>query len=160
MRAVGISARRTQLRNVSGCIPSWSATRLIAPAFVAGSCLASTAIRVARSRSSSPYFLGAAMTLILHGLRASTRPGAIHTAVIAEPADQAGHRTRRGSKGGRPPAFDADRYRDGNVIERSYSAIKQWRGLATRYDKLAITYRAGLLIRAVVMWLQASGDTP
>lgn len=82
------------------------------------------------------------------------------TAVIAEPADQAGHRKRRGSKGGRPPVFDADRYRDRNVVERSYNAIKQWRGLATRYDKLAITYRAGLLIRAVVMWLQALGDTP
>jgi hypothetical protein len=32
---------------------------------------------VARSRNSSPYFLGAAITLILHGLRASIRPGAI-----------------------------------------------------------------------------------
>ncbi|WP_420831549.1 transposase [Amycolatopsis lexingtonensis] len=28
-------------------------------------------------------------------------------AVIPEPADQAGHRKRRGSRGGRPPAFDA-----------------------------------------------------
>ena len=82
------------------------------------------------------------------------------SAVIAEPSDQAGHRKRRGSKGGRPPAFDADRYRGRNVVERSYNEIKQWRGLATRYDKLAITYRAGLLIRAVVMWLQALGDTP
>ena len=82
------------------------------------------------------------------------------TAVIAEPADQAGHRTRRGSKGGRPPAFDAHRYKGRNVIERSYQAVKQWRALATRYDKLAITYRAGLLIRAVVLWLQALGDTP
>ena len=58
------------------------------------------------------------------------------------------------------PAFDAHRYKDRNVVERSYNAIKQWRALATRYDKLAITYRAGLLIRAVVMWLQALGDTP
>lgn len=44
------------------------------------------------------------------------------------------------------------------VVERSYQAIKQWRALATRYDKLAVTYSAGLLIRAVVMWLQALGD--
>ena len=82
------------------------------------------------------------------------------TAVIAEPADQAGHRKRRGSTGGRPPAFDPARYKDRNVVERSYQAIKQWRALATRYDKLAITYRAGLRIRAVVLWLQALGDTP
>src|SRR5690606_1247940 len=72
-----ISACRTQLRRVSGCIPSCSATRAIAPCFVAGSCRSSTAIRVARSRNSSGYFLGAAMTLILHGLKASTRPGAV-----------------------------------------------------------------------------------
>jgi len=56
------------------------------------------------------------------------------TEVIAEPSDQAGHRKRRGSTGGRPPAFDADRYRDRNVVELSDNAIKQWRGLATRYD--------------------------
>jgi len=91
--------------------------------------------------------------------RAALRAGGI-TAVIAEPADQAGHRKRRGSTGGRPPAFDPPRYKDRNVVERSYQAIKQWRALATRYDKLAITYRAGLLIRAVVLWLQALGDTP
>ena len=80
--------------------------------------------------------------------------------VIAEPADQAGHRRSRGSRGGRPPEFDAHRYKDRNVVERSYHAIKQLRALATRYDKLAITYRAGLLIRAVVMWLHALGDAP
>jgi len=93
------------------------------------------------------------------GTRAMLRARGI-TAVIAEPADQAGHRKRRGSKGGRPPAFDPVRYKDRNVVERSYQAIKQWRALATRYDKLAITYRAGLLIRAVVLWLQTLGDTP
>ena len=93
------------------------------------------------------------------GTRAMLRARGI-TAVIAEPADQAGHRKRRGSTGGRPPAFDPARYKDRNVVERSYQAIKQWRALATRYDKLAITYRAGLLIRAVVLWLQTLGDTP
>src|SRR5690606_19731766 len=59
------SAWVTQLRRVSGLIPSWSATRRSAPVLVAGSRLRSTAIRIARSRSSSGYFLGAAMTLIL-----------------------------------------------------------------------------------------------
>ncbi|ANH38196.1 hypothetical protein I601_1765 [Nocardioides dokdonensis FR1436] len=62
-------------------MPNCSATRAIAPCFVAGSCLNSTAMRVARSRNSSGYFLGAAMTLILHGLRASIRPGAIQKTV-------------------------------------------------------------------------------
>lgn len=42
-----------------------SPTRRKAPVLVAGSRRRSTAIRIARSRSSSGYFLGAAMTLIL-----------------------------------------------------------------------------------------------
>lgn len=75
------------------------------------------------------------------------------TAVISEPRDQAGHRRRRGSRGGRPPAFDADRYRGRNTVERSFNAHKQWRGIATRYDKLAITYRGGVVLRAITLWL-------
>src|SRR5690606_34461406 len=59
------SAWMTQLRSVSGLMPSCSPIRFSAPGRVAGSRRASTAIRVARSRSSSGYFLGAAMTLIL-----------------------------------------------------------------------------------------------
>ena len=57
--------------------------------------------------------------------------------VISEPDDQAGHRRRRGRIGGRPPAFDTELYKNRNVIERSFNDYKQWRGLATRYDKLA-----------------------
>lgn len=56
------------------------------------------------------------------------------TAVIPERADQQGHRTRRGAAGGRPVSYDTERYKDRNVIERSYEQLKQWRGLATRYD--------------------------
>ena len=82
------------------------------------------------------------------------------TAVIAEPNDQKANRTRRGAKGGRPPAFDAHRYKNRNVVERSFNAFKQWRALATRYDKLALTYRAGTLLRAILIWLDALGETP
>ena len=60
------SACRTQVRNASGRIPSWSAIRLIAPTLDSGSRRASNAIRIARSFSSSLYFRGAAMTPILH----------------------------------------------------------------------------------------------
>src|SRR5215218_6064942 len=55
----------TQLRSVSALMPNCSAIRFNAPVRVAGSRRASTASRVARSRSSSGYFLGAATTLIL-----------------------------------------------------------------------------------------------
>ncbi|PJJ54400.1 DDE family transposase [Mumia flava] len=75
-------------------------------------------------------------------------------AVIPVPADQAGHRRRRGSAGGRPPAFDAEAYKGRNVVERSFNNVKQWRGLATRYDKLAIVYRGAAVLRAIVLWLR------
>ncbi len=80
-------------------------------------------------------------------------------AVIAEPADQAGHRTRRGSRGGRPPAFDPVDYRGRNVVERRFNLLKQWRGLATRYDKLAIVYRCAVVLHAVITWTKTLSDT-
>jgi transposase len=73
--------------------------------------------------------------------------------VIPQPSDQIGHRKRRGSAGGRPPAFDAVAYKGRNVIERSFNDHKQWRGLATRYDKLAAVYRGGVVLRAITIWL-------
>jgi hypothetical protein len=38
------------------------------------------------------------------------------------------------------------------VVERGFSDLKQWRGLATRYDKLAIVYRAAAVLNAVIAW--------
>jgi putative transposase len=74
-------------------------------------------------------------------------------AVIAEPDDQAGNRKRRGSRGGRPPSFDSEDYKARNTVERGFNIFKQWRGLATRYDKLAVTYRGGVVLRAITIWL-------
>jgi len=83
------------------------------------------------------------------------------TVVIPERADQQGHRTRRGSQGGRPVTYDRERYKDRNVIERSYEQLKQWRGLATRYDKLAVIYRGGAVLRSIILWFRSPiGDTP
>ena len=81
-------------------------------------------------------------------------------AVIAEPSDQIAHRKRRGSRGGRPPAFDTTDYKGRNVIERGFNTLKQWRGPATRYDKLAIVYRAAAVLRAITIWLTDLSDTP
>ena len=83
------------------------------------------------------------------------------TAVIPERSDQQGHRLRRGSAGGRPVGYNAERYKDRNVIERSYEQLKQWRGLATRYDKLAVIYRGGAVLPSIILWLRSPiGDTP
>ncbi|WP_025780813.1 IS5/IS1182 family transposase, partial [Brevibacterium sp. VCM10] len=65
-----------------------------------------------------------------------------------------GGHAHHGNKGGRPPAFDAGVYRNRNVVERSFAYVKQWRGLATRYDKLAITYRAAVVLGAILTWLR------
>ncbi len=73
-------------------------------------------------------------------------------AVMPVPADQAAHRRRRGSRGGRPPAFDREAYKQCNTVERCINRIKHWRGLATRYDKTATIYLAGLHIAAIFIW--------
>jgi len=38
------------------------------------------------------------------------------------------------------------------VLRIGLDLTKQWRGLATRYDKLAITYRATAVLYAVTIW--------
>lgn len=80
--------------------------------------------------------------------------------IIPQKSTEIEARLRKGSDGGRPPAFDADIYKGRNVVERSFSLSKQWRGLATRYDKLAITYRAAAVLHACIRWLRLLGDTP
>ncbi|MFD4344557.1 IS5 family transposase [Streptomyces coelicoflavus] len=73
-------------------------------------------------------------------------------AVIPIPADQQGHRLRRGSQGGRPPAFDRENYKQRNTVERCINRLKQWRGIATRYEKTATIYLAGLHIAGIFLW--------
>jgi transposase len=76
--------------------------------------------------------------------------------VIPAPSDQQANRKRRGSMGGRPPKLDRDGYKRRNVVERSFNLLKQWRALATRYDKYAVIYRAGAVLAAIVTWLRSS----
>ncbi|MHC3394788.1 IS5 family transposase [Streptomyces noursei] len=73
-------------------------------------------------------------------------------AVIPQPSDQIGHRLRRGSRGGRPPGFDREAYKQRNTVERCINRLKQWRGLATRADKLAIAYQAALHLASILIW--------
>lgn len=49
--------------------------------------------------------------------------------------------------------FDRAAYRERNVVERLINRLKQYRRIATRYEKRACNYRAMLTIAAIVLWL-------
>ena len=54
-----------------------------------------------------------------------------------------------------PPDHDPIAYRRRNIIERAFCKLKDWRAIATRYDKTARNYLSGLCLAvAVTHWLQ------
>jgi putative transposase len=75
------------------------------------------------------------------------------TVVIPEKSDAIARRKAKGSAGGRPLDFDAEDYKNRNVVERAFNKVKNWRGLATRYDKYALVYRGGMVLASIVLWL-------
>ncbi len=48
--------------------------------------------------------------------------------------------------------FDETAYRQRNLIERMVCRLKDWRRIATRYDKLAANFAAAVMIAAVIIW--------
>jgi transposase len=81
-------------------------------------------------------------------------------AVIPEKVDQAANRKKKGSAGGRPVGHDPALYAGRNTVERAINKIKEWRGLATRYDKTPESYLAGLHLRGAMLWLRSLPATP
>ena len=77
--------------------------------------------------------------------------------LIPDKRNQAAARKCLGSRGGRPPARDAEAYKGRNVVERFFALAKQWRGIATRYDKHNLNYRGGVVLHAIIAWRTQHG---
>jgi transposase len=75
-------------------------------------------------------------------------------AVIPVKDDQKENRRNRGRKGGRPPAFDSARYKERNTVERCFSKLRQFRAVATRYDKRARIYQGTVDVASIRIWLR------
>ncbi len=52
----------------------------------------------------------------------------------------------------KPIPYDMAAYRERNRIERAFCALKDWRRLATRYDRLARNFLSAVALAAVILW--------
>jgi transposase len=75
-------------------------------------------------------------------------------AVIPVKEDQKNHRRARGRAGGRPPAFDKLFYKERNTVERCFGKLKQFRAVATRYDKREWIYQGTVDVASIRIWLR------
>ena len=73
---------------------------------------------------------------------------------IPERVDQQAHRAQRGNQGGRPPQFDPDSYKDRNVVKRCINKLKQFRAVATRYDKREYIFHGTVDVASIRIWLR------
>jgi transposase len=94
----------------------------------------------------------------IRAIRADLRRRRI-AVTIPERVDQQANRRKRGPAGGRPPTFDAERYKERNTVERAVGKLKQFRAVATRYDKRAYMYLATVDIATIKIWLRDLATT-
>ena len=60
---------------------------------------------------------------------------------------------RRSNESRQGTRFDRQGYRERNRIERTINCLKQFRRIATRYEKRAENYLALLTVAAILLWL-------
>ncbi|MFF4978696.1 transposase [Streptomyces sp. NPDC001046] len=73
---------------------------------------------------------------------------------IPEKTDSQAARLRNGSRGGRPPGFDEERYKKRTTVERAIDRLKQSRAVATRCDKRGYVFLGTAPAAALVIWLR------
>jgi transposase len=57
------------------------------------------------------------------------------------------------------PAFNQFLYRYRNLVERFFNKLKHFRGVATRYDKRAENYLAGVKLASARIWMRVNEST-
>jgi len=77
--------------------------------------------------------------------RPSHRPGHPNRAEAVIPP-------KRNRKVQRP--YDVDFYKEHNIIERFFNKLKQFRRVATRYDKLHVNFMGFVKLAAIAIWLK------
>lgn len=53
-----------------------------------------------------------------------------------------------------PIEYDRHTYKERNAIERFFGRLKEYRRIATRYDKTTIIFKAGIVVACIFMWLK------
>ena len=74
--------------------------------------------------------------------------------LIPERDDEKEARKKRGQRGGRPVVFVKAEYAKRNVVERCILRLKQFRRVATRYEKLADCFLAIVTLASLILWLR------
>jgi len=73
--------------------------------------------------------------------------------VCPEREDAKKARLKKGSQGGRPPKFDAEAYKGRHVVENNINRFKDFRALATRYEKRGHQFLAAVHVASIILWL-------